>query len=195
MRNRRVALIGVVVAVCAAAAAIALAVAAITNGSQGGVPTPSGSASSEAVSAADLAGAVLGKTGITAETQAFAEDLVAEQSKELKTLRPWYVSWTGARPLERPDEGPCAGHGGSTHASMPGLPTPSQWDDFIAADGAEAERMFLELLKTQNTAMIAFANLVLDGDPHARVEASAHQVIAKAEDDNAQLDLLLAGLP
>lgn len=210
MRNRRVALVGVIVAVLAAIVGIALAVAAITRGSGGsGVgPTPSTSGESvtavdfcyvEAmiyyrVEAVDLAKAVLGKTGISAETKAFAQDVVTEQTKELASLRPWYISWLGARPLERPNEGPCAGHGGSTHATMPGLPTSAQWDDFTAANGAEAERMYLELLMAQNTAMIAFVNLVLASDPNARVEASADDVIAQANNDNAHLEQLLAGL-
>jgi hypothetical protein len=77
---------------------------------------------------------------------------------------------------------------------MPGLPTSAQWDDFTAANGAEAEKMYLELLKAQNTAMIAFVNLVLASDPNARVEASVHDVIAQANNDNAQLEQLLAGL-
>ncbi|WP_344095541.1 DUF305 domain-containing protein [Microbacterium deminutum] len=91
--------------------------------SSAGAPTPSGSASTEPVTAddfcyveamiyyrveaVDLAKDVLDKTGVSRETRAFAQKLVDEQSAELEALRPWYVSWTGARPLERPDEGPC----------------------------------------------------------------------------------------
>jgi uncharacterized protein (DUF305 family) len=210
VRNRRVALVGVIVAVLAAVVGIALAVAAITRGSGGSGVGPAPSTSGETVAAVDfcyveamiyyrveavdLAKAVLGKTGISAQTQAFARDVVAEQTKELASLRPWYVSWLGARPLERPDEGPCAGHGGTTHATMPGLPTPAQWDDFTAANGAEAEKMYLELLKAQNTAMIAFVDLVLASGANDRVEASAHEVIAQAKIDNAKLEYLLAGI-
>jgi uncharacterized protein (DUF305 family) len=210
MVRSRVAIVGVVVAVCAALAGLALALAAVLNGSGSPSPGPSGSASTEPVTAddfcyveamiyyrveaVDLANAVLDKSGISAETEAFAQEVVDTQSAELEKLRPWYVSWKDARPLERPDEGPCKGHG-TTHAQMPGLPTPSQWNDLIAADGANAEKMFLELLITQNDAMIDFVNLVLEGDPHSRVQASAEQVLAKAEDDDTRLQALLAGLP
>jgi uncharacterized protein (DUF305 family) len=204
----RVAIVGVVVALCAAIAGLAIALAAVVNGPRT-VPGPSGSASAEPVTAddfcyveamiyyrveaVDLANAVLDKSGISPESQAFAQQLVDTQSAELEKLRPWYVSWKDARPLERPDDGPCKGHG-TTHAQMPGLPTPSQWNDLIAADGPEAEEMFLELLTVQNDAMVDFVNLVLEGDPHARVRASAEQVLAQAEADDARLHALLAGL-
>lgn len=210
MVRSRLAIVGVVVAVCAAIAGLALALAAVLNSAQSGSsPGPSGSASIEPVTAddfcyveamiyyrveaVDLANAVLDKSGISPETEAFAHEIVDTQSAELEKLRPWYVSWKDARPLERPDEGPCKGHG-ATHAQMPGLPTPSQWNDLIAADGPDAEKMFLELLITQNDAMIDFVNLVLEGDPHSRVQASAEQVLAEAEDDDARLHALLAGL-
>ena len=210
MVRSRVAIVGVVVAVCAAIAGLAIALAAVVNGSGSGrAPAPSGSAPAEPVTvddfcyveamiyyrveAVDLANAVLDKSGISAETQAFAQQLVDTQSAELEKLRPWYVSWKDARPLERPDDGPCKGHG-TTHAQMPGLPTPSQWNDLIAADGPEAEEMFLELLTAQNDAMVDFVNLVLEGDPHSRVLASAEQVLAQAEADDARLQALLAGL-
>jgi uncharacterized protein (DUF305 family) len=203
--------VGVIVAVCAAVAGIGLAVLALLNAPTSAVaPSPSGSALEQAVTAddfcyveamiyyrveaVDLAHAVLEKTGISSETQAFAEELVSDQSAQLEKLRPWYVSWTSARPLERPQEGPCAGHG-ITHARMPGLPTPSQWDQLIAADGADAERMYLELLIAQNTAMIDFAALVLDGDPHPRVQQSAEQVIAQGKENVATLGALLGDLP
>lgn len=209
MRSR-VAVVGVVIALCAAIAGIALAVAAVMSGSgSAAAPTPSGTASAEPVraddfcyveamiyyrvEAVDLANAVLDKTGISPETRAFANDIVADQSAELERLRPWYISWKGSRPLERPKDGPCAGHGVS-HAQMPGLPTTSQWNALIAADGPDAERIYLELLTAQNTAMIDFASEVLEGEPHSRVQASAEQVIARAKHDDAELEALLAAL-
>jgi uncharacterized protein (DUF305 family) len=207
----RVAVAGVVLAVCAAVAGIGLAVATVIGSStSAATPSPSVSASAEAVTADDfcyveamiyyrvgavnLADAILDKSGISSGTRAFAESLVTDQSAELERLRPWYVSWTGARPLERPQEGPCAGHG-ATHAQMPGLPTPSQWNELVAAHGAAGERMYLELLTTQNTAMIDFATTVLEGDPHSRVRASAEQVIEQGKDDLAAIAALLAALP
>jgi uncharacterized protein (DUF305 family) len=211
VRRSRVAVAGVIVAACAAVAGIALAVSAVvSSGTSTAAPSSSRSASAEPVTAddfcyveamiyyrveaVDLADAVLEKTGISAATHSFAEDLVKDQTTQLEKLRPWYVSWTSARPLERPQEGPCAGHG-STHAQMPGLPTPSQWDQLLAADGADAERLYLQLLIAQNTAMIDFAGLVLDGQPHSRVQQSAEQVIAQGTEDVATLEGLLADLP
>ena len=78
---------------------------------------------------------------------------------------------------------------------MPGMPTPAQWDALVAADGAEAERLFAEYLIAQNQAMIDFAELVLAEDPHSRVQESAATVIDQAEEDIAALEQLLAELP
>ena len=203
MRSR-VAVVGLIVALCAAAAGIALAVAAITSG-DGREPAPS---ASEAVTATDfcyvesmiyyrvettdITDALQRKDGITPEARSLAAGLAAAQSTALEELRPWYVSWTGSRPLA-PAEGPCAGHG--DHAQMPGMPTPAQWTTLIAADPAAAERLFAELLIAQNEAMIAFAEAVLQEDPHTRVRESAAAAIAEAEDDIAALEDLLAQLP
>jgi uncharacterized protein (DUF305 family) len=78
---------------------------------------------------------------------------------------------------------------------MPGMPTPAQWDALIAADGAEAERLFAEYLIAQDQAMIEFAQQVLDADPHSRVRKSATQVIEDAEREIAALEAVLAGVP
>jgi hypothetical protein len=132
VRNRRVALVGVIVAVLAAIVGIALAVAAITRGSGGSGVGPTPSTSGESVTAVDFC---------------YVEAMIYYRVEAVDL-----------------------------------------------ANGAEAEKMYLELLKAQNTAMIAFVNLVLASDPNARVEASVHDVIAQANNDNAQLEQLLAGL-
>ncbi|GAA1995676.1 DUF305 domain-containing protein [Microbacterium pumilum] len=209
MRSR-VAVIGVIVAAAAAVAGISLAIAGAVGASTGS-PTPSTSdhAAPEPVTAtdfcyveamifyrveaADLARALLDKPDISAETGAFAGTLASGQAAELEQLRPWYVAWTGSRPLERPKVGPCAGHG--SHTQMPGMPTPSQWAALIAAEGVDAERIFLELLIVQDTAMGDFASQVLAEDPHSRVRESAEQVVVRGTDDIAALEDLLAELP
>ncbi len=206
--HRRVAVIvGIIVALAAAGAVIALAVAALT----GGEPADTASPAAEPVTATDfcfvesmifyrvestyLSEALLDKDGISPEAREFADALIADESEQLdEVFRPWYVSWKEYRPLEPPAEGPCGGHGGN-HRQMPGMPTPAQWDALIAADGAEAERLFAEYLIAQDQAMIEFARQVLDADPHSRVRESATQVIEDAEREIAALEAVLAGVP
>lgn len=204
MRSR-VAVVGLVVAVFVAAAGIALAVWAFA--SDGARPDPRATADPvtatdfcyvEAmiyyrVETTDLSDALLRKVGITPEGRDLAEQLTADQAGELEQLRPWYLSWREHRPLERPNEGPCAGH--SDHAQMPGMPTPAQWSALLAAEGADAERTYAELLIAQHEAMVAFAAQILEGDPHPRVRESAEQVIEQGENDIAALEDLVAALP
>ena len=204
MRSR-VAVIGLVVAVCVAAAGIALAVWALAGGDAR--PDPRATADPvtatdfcfvEAmiyyrVEATDLSDAFLRKAGVTPEGRELAEQLTADQADELEQLRPWYLSWRAYRPLERPQEGPCAGH--ADHTQMPGMPTPAQWSALLAAEGADAARTYAQLLIAQNEAMVAFASQILEGDPHPRVRASAEQVIEQGERDIAALEDLVAALP
>ena len=203
MRSR-VAIVGLVVALCAAAAAIALAVWALAGG--GARPDPAATAEPVSatdycfveamiyyrVEATDLSDAFLHKDGITSQGRALAEELMSDQAEELEQLRPWYVSWREFRPLERPKDGPCAGH--ADHAQMPGMPTPAQWASLLAAEGADAERTYAQLLITQNEAMVAFAEQILEGDPHSRVRESAERVIEQGESDIAALQELIRGL-
>ena len=78
---------------------------------------------------------------------------------------------------------------------MPGMPTPAQWSALLAAEGADAERTYAQLLIAQHEAMVAFATQILEGDPHPRVRESAEQVIEQGESDIAALEDLVAALP
>ena len=203
MRSR-VAIVGLIVAICVAAAGVVLAVWALSAPSARPGPATTGGAVSPTdfcyveamiyyrVEATDVSDALLRKEGITPEGLALAEEIMAAQTEELEQLRPWYVSWRGFRPLERPEDGPCAGH--ADHAQMPGMPTPAQWATLLAAERAEAERTYAELLIAQNEAMITFARQILEGDPHSRVRESAEQVIGQGESDIAALEELIRGL-
>jgi uncharacterized protein (DUF305 family) len=201
----RVAVIGLVLAVCVAVAGIALAVWA--GAERVARPDPATTADPVSatdfcyveamiyyrVEATDLSDALLQKDGITPAGRELAEQITTTQADELEQLRPWYVSWREHRPLERPNEGPCAGH--ADHAQMPGMPTPAQWSALLAAEGADAERTYAQLLIAQHEAMVAFATQILDGDPHPRVGEAAEHVIEQGERDIAALEGLVAALP
>ena len=198
-------MVGLVVAVCVAAAGIALAVWAFAGGGAQPDPRATGDPVTATdfcyveamiyyrVEATDLSDAFLRKAGTAPEGRELAEQLTTDQEDELEQLRPWYLSWREYRPLERPSDGPCAGH--ADHAQMPGMPTPAQWSALLAAEGADAERTYAQLLIAQHEAMVAFAAQILEGDPHPRVRESAEQVIEQGESDIAALEDLVAALP
>ncbi|WP_127476737.1 DUF305 domain-containing protein [Microbacterium sulfonylureivorans] len=206
--RRALAAAGLVVALGAAATVVALAVTAGATGAK--APTvlasPSGSGPAEPVSEADFCfvesmifyrvearrmGAVLlDADGISTAAREVATDVVAAQDAEMADLREWYVAWAAAKPLERPDEGPCAGHG--AHADMPGVPTWAQRTDLAEAAGADAETLFAELMLAHTAGVIDLAQDALAADPHSLVREAAEQAIADGQHDTAAFEALAA---
>jgi uncharacterized protein (DUF305 family) len=139
----------------------------------------------------ELAQTLLRKGGLGADAKAFARDVVAADVAELDDLRAWYVSWASARPLQSPTDGPCGGHG-SDHALMPGMPSWSAEQGLVDAQSPEAERRFAEIARDQNAGMVALVTLILDGDPHPAVRASAEAVLEREKADAVTLAGLLA---
>lgn len=201
--------IGIVAALGIAGAAVALALWASSTESPTVMATPSGTGEAEPVSESDFCyvesmifyrvealgiGEVLLDTdGITPAAAEFASAVVEEQDAEIDDLREWYVSWSDAKPLERPDEGPCAGHG--AHADMPGVPTWAQRSALAEATGPEAETLYIDLMLAQNAGVIDLSTETLAGDPNILVRASAEEAIAQAERDIEALTALRGDAP
>lgn len=213
--RRRAVVVALTLAVATAAAVIALAIAATTggNGRSGTDAAASDSVSPTApvavtaddhcyveamiyyrVEEQELAQTLLRKEGIDAGALGFATGIAARADDELEALREWYVSWADARPAEPPADGPCAGHG-ADHAQMPGMPSWSALQGFATARHPDAERRFAEILQEQHEGMIALVALILDGDPHPEVAASAQRVLEQAEADAATLQGVVDALP
>lgn len=206
MRRRAVAVVALTLALATAAAGIALAVAAgaarTTDAAAAASASPSASAPAPVtaddycyveamiyyrVKEQELAQTLLRKDGIAPEAEELAGRLAGADAAELDDLREWYVSWADARPAEPPTDGPCGGHG-ADHAQMPGMPAWSALQGFVDAQHPDAEQRFAEILRAQNAGMIALVTLILEGDPHPAVAASAREVLERAETDAAALD-------
>ncbi|WP_203580338.1 DUF305 domain-containing protein [Microbacterium hibisci] len=211
MRRRAVAIVALTLALATAAAGIGLALASTAGRTTDAAPAASASPSASAPVTADdycyveamiyyrveeqeLAQTLLRKDGLDAGASGFAQGIVQRNEDELEDLREWYVSWADARPLEPPDEGPCAGHG-ADHAQMPGMPAWSALQGLVDAQHPAAERRFAEIVQAQNAGMIALVTLILEGDPHPAVVESAAQVLRQAEADAATLQGILDELP
>ena len=138
----------------------------------------------------ELAQTLLRKDDIAPAAASFAERVLGDDLAELDDLRAWYVSWASARPLEAPKDGPCGGHG-SDHAQMPGLPSWSAEQGLVDAQSPDAERRYAEIVRDQNAGMVALVTLILDGDPHPDVQASAEDVLEREKTDAAELATLL----
>ena len=98
------------------------------------------------------------------------------------------MAWSDARPLERPEEGPCAGHG--AHADMPGVPTWAQRSELAAASGPEAEALYVALMQAHAAGVIDLATTTLEGDPNSLVRAAAEDAISQGERGAAALAAL-----
>lgn len=200
---------GIVAALAVAGGAVALAVAAGSMQAPTVMATPSGTGTAEPVSESDfcfvesmifyrvealgLSEVLLDTDGITPAARDLASAAVAEQDAEIDELREWYVSWSAAKPLERPDEGPCAGHG--AHADMPGVPTWSERTALAGAAGAEAEALYVELMLAAHAGVIDLAEETLAGDPHPLVRAAAEDAIAQGERETGALTALRGDAP
>lgn len=76
---------------------------------------------------------------------------------------------------------------------MPGLATPAQVDSLRAADGLEAEVIFLELMIAHHLGAIDMAEAVLTRTDVAHVRSFALAVIKAQEGEIAYMEELLAG--
>lgn len=195
-----VAVVALSLAVLTAGVAVALAIASTAGPDASTRPTTTASTPVTAddycyveamiyyrVSERELAETLLRKEGVDPAARELADSLARTAEDELDDLRAWYVSWADARPLEPPDDGPCAGHG-TDHAQMPGMPSWGRQNALADAAPPEAERLFAEILREQSEGMIALVTLVLDGAPHPAVADSAEDVLERARDDLAALD-------
>ena len=206
--RRALAVTGVVIALAAAGTIVAFALAA--GATRAEAPTvhasPSGSGQAEPVSAADfcyvesmifygvaaraLGEVVLEADGVSPEVRTLASEVVAREHAEIAELRELYVAWSDAKPLERPDQGPCAGHG--AHADMPGVPTWSERSSLAAADGVDAETRYVALMLSHSADVFDLAEDTLAGHPHSIVRAIARETAVDTERVAAALRALAA---
>ncbi len=81
------------------------------------------------------------------EVRTLAFDIITSQQQQAGQMYGWLVQWglpqTGPR---EPMAWAGGQHGHSAGEGMPGLATPAQLDELRAAEGVEAERVFLRLM-------------------------------------------------
>ena len=139
--------------------------------------------------ALELSRLVLDADGVRERTRALAEFIVADQTAEIDTMRAWRDAWRRAAPARGADPGHGAGaHGSSAtvvtgcgdhhHAEMKGMATPTQLAALEAAEGFEADRMFLELMIVHHEGAIEMAQTEVDNGQNADVSALAENIIA-----------------
>lgn len=134
-----------------------------------------------------------------AELRQVALDIELTQQQQQGQMYGWLQVWGlpqagSALPMAWADG---HGHGGSDEGtgqqgSMPGMATPEQLADLAAADGAEAERLFLELMIAHHEGGVAMARSALELATEPAVRRLAQAVVDSQTAEIAVLETLLA---
>lgn len=137
--------------------------------------------------AVEMSETLLGKTGISDETVALAEDIMAAQEPEIVQLNAMLVAW-GFDEMTADDD-----MAGMDHSS--GMMSDEDMDALDAADGPDAERLYLEQMIEHHKGAIEMASpQVIDGENADAVELA--ESIEKAQQKEiSTMKKLLAAIP
>lgn len=134
-----------------------------------------------------------------AELRQVALDIELTQQQQQGQMYGWLQVWglpqaTSAAPMAWADG---HGHGGSGEGAgqedpMPGMATPEELAELAAADGAEAERLFLELMIAHHEGGVAMARSALELADEPAVRRLAQAVVDSQTAEIAVLRALLA---
>lgn len=158
--------------------------------------------------ALELSRLVLDADGVRDRTRALAEFIVADQSGEIQTMRAWQDAWRQALPTDSEHTGHgahaaavapaggipsgCDDHG---HTEMKGMATVEQLAALDAAEGAAADRMFLELMIVHHEGALVMAERVVRDGTNAFARTSGKHVLIEQEREVAAMTSLLEGPP
>lgn len=156
--------------------------------------------------ALELSELVLGADGVRDRTRALAEFIIVDQSAEIDTMRAWQDAWARAIPAEGAASGHAA-HGASSggvpmgcgdhadHSAMKGMATPEQLTALGASEGAQAERLFLELMIVHHEGALEMATTAVTEGSNDFVRTSGKHVLIEQDREIAAMAALLAEAP
>ncbi|MEZ3160544.1 DUF305 domain-containing protein [Microbacterium sp. BWT-B31] len=159
--------------------------------------------------ALELSGLLLDASGASQRTRALAAFIVTDQSAEIEIMRHWQDAWRTAAPAQDAQgsadghtahSGPAAeatptGCGDHGHGAMAGMASPDQLAALDAADGAAAERMFLELMIAHHQGALEMATLAVTTGSNAFVRTSGKHVLVEQDREITAMRRLLGELP
>lgn len=155
--------------------------------------------------ALQLSRLVLEADGVRDRTRALAEYITADQAAEIRMMRSWQSAWAKATAAGSPGssshsqhddvpEGVATGCGGHAHGEMSGMATPEQLAALAAAEGAVADRLFLELMVVHHEGALAMATQAVTEGSNAFVRSSGKHVLVEQEREITAMNALLAEL-
>lgn len=156
--------------------------------------------------ALELSELVLAASDVSDRVRALAEFIVADQSAEIAVMTSWTDAWADASGA--PASAGHAAHGAAAepvpasggctrdvHALMSGMATTEQLASLDAAEGAAAQRLFLELMIVHHEGALVMAEDALVDGANAFVRSSAKHVIVEQAREVAAMTDILAETP
>ncbi|MCW2133426.1 DUF305 domain-containing protein [Crystallibacter degradans] len=200
--------------IVAAIAALALAVVAgCALGSLTSRPAVPGEGSAEAgfardmqvhhLQAVDMSMIVRDRTEDPAIDQ-LAYDIARSQQQQAGQMYGWLSLWglpqAGAQPAmawiggagHNTHSGTPAEESAATDTAMPGMATPEELAKLKAANGADAERLYLELMIEHHKAGVTMAEAILPRTDIPAVESLAQSIVTAQQSEITYMDQLLA---
>jgi uncharacterized protein (DUF305 family) len=158
--------------------------------------------------ALELSRLVLAADDVRERTRALAEFIVIDQQTEIEAMAAWQDAWARAIPVEGASSAHvghhssdvagiptgCGDHAAS-HSTMAGMATPEQLAALAAADGAMADRLFLELMIVHHEGALEMATVAVTTGSNAFVRSSAKHVLVEQDREIAAMSSLLAEAP
>jgi uncharacterized protein (DUF305 family) len=130
------------------------------------------------------------------DVRTMAYDIINTQRAQIGMFSGWLQQWelpqTSVRP---PMEWTDHGHGGedvATYDDMPGMATDDQLDQLRAADGAEAELLFLELMIDHHAGGVDMAEAVLPLTDRTEVTYLADTIVAGQQAEITTMEQMIA---
>jgi len=125
------------------------------------------------------------KSGVSAETTALAEQIKAAQGPEITTMEGWLKAW--GKSVD-------GGMGGMDHDMGGGMATDAEMKEFEQADGAAAERMFLEMMTAHHQGAIMMAQAEVKNGKNADTITMAKNIATSQQSEIATMKKLLTNL-
>ena len=148
----------------------------------------------EAIAMADLAA----DRAESAQVKSLAEAISAAQGPEIETMTTWLQAWDAEVPEGTSLDGMGSmdgmDHDGMDMGAMPGAMTPEMMDQLMAAQGAEFDRMFLEMMTAHHNGAIEMARTEQAGGQNRQALELAATIEADQTDEVEQMRQILVAL-
>lgn len=129
---------------------------------------------------------------LDAEVQQLAEDIREAQGPEIEQMTDWLSDWDQPIPETVRDHANAHGDGDmEMDTDMPGMMSADQMAELEAAEGAEFEQMFLEMMIEHHEGAIEMAQAEQSEGHHADAIELAKNIESAQQDEIATMETLL----